>query len=230
MKDTSKSAPVQTPHQQHLRSLWLWELENRLYTAAKRTLDIVVIGTVLLLFSPLILLIAMLIKLHDGGPVLFWQRRVGLDGKEFGFPKFRSMVVNAEEIRKQLEAQNQHGSHGVTFKMKNDPRITPIGKLLRRTSLDELPQLWCVLRGEMTLVGPRPALPAEVARYGLHERMRLLVTPGLTCIWQVSGRSNIAFPKQVEMDLEYIRNRSVVQDISLLAKTVPAVVSGNGAY
>ncbi|MFM2111632.1 MAG: hypothetical protein RLZZ271_292 [Pseudomonadota bacterium] len=207
-----------------------WWAKTQSLHPMKRLLDIVVAGSVLVLMSPIFALIALCIKLHDRGPVLFWQKRVGLDGREFGFPKFRSMCVNAEEVRKKLEAQNQHGQAGVTFKMKRDPRITPIGRLIRRTSMDEMPQLWCVLKGDMTLVGPRPPLPAEVARYSLRDRARLAVTPGLTCIWQVSGRSNIPFPQQVNMDIDYIHQRSIKTDIKLLFKTIPAVVLGRGAY
>lgn len=207
-----------------------WWVRTQSLHPLKRMIDMVVAGAVLILMLPLFLLIALCIKLHDRGPVLFWQKRVGLNGREFGFPKFRSMCMNAEEVRKKLEAQNQHGETGVTFKMKRDPRITPIGRLIRRTSMDEMPQLWCVLKGDMTLVGPRPPLPAEVARYSLRDRARLAVTPGLTCIWQVSGRSNIPFPQQVNMDIDYIRQRSIKTDIKLLFKTIPAVVLGRGAY
>lgn len=206
-----------------------WQKTQSLHPA-KRGLDVIVAAGVLLVLSPLFLLVALCIKLHDRGPVLFWQKRVGLNGREFGFPKFRSMCVNAEDVRKKLEAQNQHGAAGVTFKMKRDPRITPVGRLIRRTSIDELPQLWCVIKGDMTLVGPRPPLPVEVARYSLRDRARLAVTPGLTCIWQVSGRSNIPFPQQVNMDIDYIHRRSIGTDIKLLIKTIPAVVLGRGAY
>jgi len=162
--------------------------------------------------------------------VLFWQPRVGLHGRVFSFPKFRSMCVDAEAVRAKLLAANQHGGDGVTFKMKRDPRITPIGRIIRRTSIDELPQLWCVLNGQMSLVGPRPPLISEVARYSMLERQRLSVTPGLTCIWQVSGRSEIPFPQQVRMDIKYIQHRSLGGDVKLLAKTLPAVIKGRGAY
>ena len=173
---------------------------------------------------------ALAIKLYDRGPVLFWQQRVGLNGRVFDFPKFRSMCVNAEAVRAALLAANEHGSAGVTFKMKRDPRITPIGRLIRRTSIDELPQLWSIVRGDMSLVGPRPPLVSEVARYTMKERQRLSVTPGLTCIWQVNGRSEIPFPQQVEMDINYIQQRSMGRDIMLIIKTVPAVIRGRGAY
>jgi len=197
--------------------------------AFKRTLDLLAVGAALLLLSPLFVLMALAIKLEDGGPVLYWQKRVGLNGRVFAFPKFRSMRTDSDAVRQQIEHQNQHGN-SLTFKMKNDPRITRVGKLLRRTSMDELPQLLCVLQGDMTLVGPRPPMVSEVERYTLADRRRLSVTPGLTCIWQVSGRSDIPFPKQAAMDVDYIRERSIGLDLRLLLATVPAVLLGRGAY
>lgn len=206
-----------------------WRLAGRSGQAAKRLLDVLVAAGALILLSPLLLAVAAAIKLSDRGPVLFWQTRIGKWGKPFRFPKFRSMVVNAEKLRTTLEQTNMHGA-GVTFKMKKDPRITRVGRLIRRTSIDELPQLWCVLKGDMSLVGPRPALAAEVARYSLGDRRRLDVTPGLTCIWQVAGRSDIPFPEQLKLDVEYIERQSLREDIKLLFKTVPAVITGRGAY
>jgi lipopolysaccharide/colanic/teichoic acid biosynthesis glycosyltransferase len=210
------------------RLTWWWF--SRRTPFFKRGLDLLLVLPALLLLAPLLALVALAIKLHDRGPVLFWQRRVGRHGAEFAFPKFRSMVVDAEARRVALAATNQHGQQGVTFKMKRDPRITPVGRLIRRTSIDELPQLWCVLKGEMSLVGPRPPLVGEVARYTLADRERLAVTPGLTCIWQVNGRSEVPFPQQVQMDLHYIREPSLWADIKLLARTLPAVIRGRGAY
>lgn len=207
-----------------------WWLQMHAHPFFKRFLDVTVGALALLALLPLLLVVAALIKWHDKGPVLFWQQRVGRDGRVFAFPKFRSMCCDAEKVRLALLAQNQHGSQGVTFKMKNDPRITPIGRWIRRFSVDELPQLWCVLNGDMSLVGPRPALPSEVARYTLQDRARLSVQPGLTCIWQVSGRSDIAFDKQVDMDVSYIQHPSIKNDLYLLVKTVPAVLTGKGAY
>jgi lipopolysaccharide/colanic/teichoic acid biosynthesis glycosyltransferase len=210
------------------RLVWWWS--TRKFSLLKRSLDMALVFPAMLVLSPLLLLVALSIKLYDRGPVLFWQQRVGLDGRTFRFPKFRSMCVNAEAVRAALLATNEHGSEGVTFKMKCDPRITPVGRLIRRTSIDELPQLWCVLRGDMSLVGPRPPLVSEVARYTMQERQRLSVTPGLTCIWQVNGRSEIPFPQQVLMDIDYIQQRSMSNDVKLIAKTLPAVIRGRGAY
>ena len=206
-----------------------WRLQAALPKQAKRALDALLSGLALLGLLPLFGVIAALIKLEDGGPILFWQTRVGKHGRHFAFPKFRSMVVDAEARLEAIRARNQHGAT-ITFKMQDDPRITRIGKVLRRFSMDELPQLWCVFRGDMSLVGPRPALPKEVARYDLSARRRLNAIPGLTCVWQVSGRSNLAFPIQCEMDIAYIRQQSLRYDIELLARTIPAVVSGKGAY
>ena len=211
-----------------LRPDFLSSLAGRLDLAAKRVMDVAVAGLVLLAFLPFGLIIAALIK-RDGGPVLYWQDRVGYQGRVFRFPKFRSMVSNADQLRAQLLANNDHGGSSITFKAENDPRITPVGRFLRRSSLDELPQLWSILRGDMSLVGPRPALPEEVACYTPRQRRRLEAVPGLTCIWQVSGRSQIPFEGQVALDLEYIRQRSFSGDLVLLIKTVPAVLFGRGA-
>ncbi len=195
----------------------------------KRTMDITASAAGLVVLSPLFLLVALLIKLTDKGSVFFWQTRVGCWGQEIRFPKFRSMVRNAEGLKKSLLDQSHH-KDSKTFKMKKDPRVTWIGRIIRKTSIDELPQLWCILKGEMSLVGPRPPVPGEVAEYTLEDRRRLDVTPGLTCIWQVSGRGDIPFPKQVELDVQYIESRSLWLDIKLLLKTIPAVIFGKGAY
>lgn len=195
--------------------------------AIRRCWDVAAAVSVLLLGWPVLLLLAVLIKLNDGGPVLYWQQRVGYRGRLFAFPKFRSMGINADQFKNELN--NQHND-ARTFKLKHDPRITLIGRWMRRFSLDEIPQLWCVFKGEMTLVGPRPPLPSEVQLYGLDARQRLEITPGLTCIWQISGRSNIAFDGQLAMDLEYIRQRSLKLDIRILLLTLPAVFRGHGAY
>jgi lipopolysaccharide/colanic/teichoic acid biosynthesis glycosyltransferase len=195
----------------------------------KRATDVLVSVIVLILLLPIFLVVAILIKATDGGSVLFWQSRVGKHGQEFPFPKFRSMVANAEQLKDKLLEQNQHGDN-ITFKMKNDPRITWIGRIIRKLSIDELPQFWCVLIGQMSLVGPRPPVPREVALYTVADRRRLDVTPGLTCIWQVSGRGDIPFPEQVQLDVKYIESQSFWLDIKLLFLTVPAVLFGKGAY
>ena len=196
----------------------------------KRSSDIVLSAVILVLLSPLFLVLIVLIRLQDGGPAFFWQTRVGLWGKEFRFPKFRSMVTDAEKQKISLSKDNQHGNNGITFKMKSDPRVTGIGRIMRKLSLDELPQLWCVLRGEMSLVGPRPPVPSEVARYSVSDRRRLEVKPGLTCIWQVSGRSELPFEQQVRLDAQYIDSHSLWLDLYLLLKTIPAILTGRGAY
>jgi lipopolysaccharide/colanic/teichoic acid biosynthesis glycosyltransferase len=206
-----------------------WRLTIGAGHASKRMLDIIVSLAALVMLSPLLLLVAIMIKLTDFGPILFWQIRVGKWGKTFLFPKFRSMVVNAEALQAALISANEHGN-GITFKIKRDPRITRIGRIIRKTSIDELPQLWCVLKGEMSLVGPRPALVHEVARYTLDDRSRLDAIPGLTCIWQVSGRSKIPFPEQVNLDVQYIEQQSMWTDLKLLFLTIPAVITGRGAY
>jgi lipopolysaccharide/colanic/teichoic acid biosynthesis glycosyltransferase len=196
----------------------------------KRSIDVAVSALALLGAAPLLAVVALAIKLTDGGPVLFWQTRVGRLGREIAFPKFRSMVVNAEARRAVLAEVNCHGADAVTFKMKRDPRVTWIGRIIRKLSIDELPQLWLVLKGDMSLVGPRPPLPAEVARYSLSDRRRLDVSPGLTCIWQVSGRAEIPFDRQVGLDVEYLESRSFWLDLKLLLRTVPAVLTGRGAF
>jgi lipopolysaccharide/colanic/teichoic acid biosynthesis glycosyltransferase len=199
------------------------------YLTAKRLLDITVALTALVVLSPLFLIVALCVKLTDGGPVFFRQKRVGLNGMVFDFFKFRSMCVDAEARKAELLRLNKHGN-SITFKMLRDPRVTWVGRILRKTSVDEAPQLWNVLIGEMTLVGPRPAVVAEVQRYTPRERRRLAVVPGLTCIWQVSGRADLDFQQQVELDVRYIRERSLWLDVKLMVLTIPAVLSGKGAY
>lgn len=206
-----------------------WNLVAGGAQLAKRGLDIVGALALLIVLAPILAVIAACIKLTDGGPVLFWQKRVGRWGREFDFPKLRSMVINAEQLKEQLLAHNDH-SNSITFKMKRDPRITWIGRFIRKASIDELPQLWCVLKGDMSLVGPRPPVPREVAKYTLADRRRLDAIPGLTCIWQVSGRGDIPFDRQVQLDVQYIESQSLLLDMKLLFLTVPAVLLGKGAY
>jgi exopolysaccharide biosynthesis polyprenyl glycosylphosphotransferase len=209
------------------RISWRWLVGGAHLT--KRVLDIIGSACALLALSPVFLVVAILIKLEDRGPVFFRQIRVGRHGREFGMFKFRSMRIDAEQRLKELLAKNQH-TGGVTFKIKNDPRVTRIGRFIRRYSIDELPQFYNVLIGDMSLVGPRPPVPREVALYSLADRRRLAVKPGITCIWQVSGRASIDFPGQVQLDVRYIESRSLREDIKILLKTVPAVLSGDGAY
>jgi exopolysaccharide biosynthesis polyprenyl glycosylphosphotransferase len=195
----------------------------------KRALDALGSAALLLILSPALIGIGIAIRLDSPGPILFRQTRVGRYGQYFAMWKFRSMYIDAEARKQALMAQNEMAG-GVLFKMKNDPRITRVGKFIRRASIDELPQLWNVLRGDMSLVGPRPALPSEVNQYSPAERRRLEVIPGITCIWQVSGRSDIPFDQQVHLDVEYIESQSLWLDIKLLLLTVPAVLLGKGAY
>ena len=207
----------------------LWNGTVRLSYLLKRFFDVVLSLMALAALLPLFLVLAAAIKLTSPGPVFFVQIRVGRFGRTFSFYKFRSMYVDAEKRKAELLAQNQ-SRDGVIFKMKNDPRITPVGRILRKTSMDELPQFLNVLFGDMSLVGPRPPLPSEVREYSLEERKRLNVRPGLTCLWQVSGRSDIPFKKQVSLDKQYISSRSLRQDLLILLRTVPAIMSGRGAY
>ncbi|WP_395853225.1 exopolysaccharide biosynthesis polyisoprenyl-phosphate hexose-1-phosphate transferase EpsZ [Cystobacter fuscus] len=195
--------------------------------ALKRLFDIVSSAAALLMLSPLLIAVALAVKLTSRGPVFFRQERVGLHGRTFGMLKFRSMVVNAEELKAKLEALNEQT--GPVFKMKNDPRITPVGRFIRKYSIDELPQLINVLRGEMSVVGPRPPIPKEVAKYAAWQRRRLSVRPGLTCIWQVSGRNQISFENWMYLDMQYIDHWSLKNDINLILKTVPVVITGSGA-
>lgn len=195
---------------------------------AKRLFDVVVAGLLLLVASPAMVLVAVLIKLDSRGPVLFRQERVGMEGNHFYMLKFRSMVVDAEARLAELARKNE-GS-GPLFKMKNDPRITRIGGFLRRFSVDELPQLLNVLRGSMSLVGPRPPLPREVEAYESDVRRRLLVKPGLTGLWQVSGRSNLSWQDSVRLDLYYVENWSLAGDLVIILRTVRAVFRSTGAY
>lgn len=206
----------------------IWQIRQSTVAAIKRGIDIMVAGTALAFLSPVFLLTALAIRLETPGPAVFTQTRVGMNGRRFKIWKFRSMYVDAERRRQSLLVQSdRRGSH---FKMKSDPRITRIGRIIRRLSIDELPQLWNVLNGTMSLVGPRPNLESEVEKYHLHELGRLAVRPGITCFWQVSGRAELPWERQVELDLDYVHQRSLRTDVKLLLKTIPAVLSGRGAY
>lgn len=195
----------------------------------KRCIDLVFSILGIILLSPLFFIVAMLIKLENPkAPTIFKQDRVGENGRMFAIYKFRSMVINAEQLKESLLEKNE--TTGPIFKIKQDPRVTRIGRFIRKTSIDELPQLWNVVKGEMSLVGPRPPLPEEVAQYTNYERQRLMVVPGLTCYWQVSGRSNISFERWVELDLKYIIERNFFIDMKLIFKTVFVLVGSKDAY
>ena len=199
------------------------------YSFMKRTLDIILSLAGLIFLTPLFIVVAVWIKLEDpDGSVFFKQNRVGKDETLFPMFKFRSMVSNAEALKQQLMSQNE--VEGAMFKMKNDPRVTRVGRILRKTSIDELPQLWNVLIGDMSLVGPRPALPSEVKEYTTYDKKRLGVTPGCTGLWQVSGRSNLSFEQMVELDLTYIRERSVFYDLKIIVKTVSVLLGSKDAF
>ena len=215
-------------HSPHLKML-VWGFTVRATYAVKRFFDLLLTSLAIIILSPLFIVIALLIKLTSPGPVFFTQLRVGKYGRTFRFYKFRSMYIDAEKRKQELLKHNQ-STDGVIFKMKDDPRITPIGKILRRTSMDELPQFLNVLFNDMSLVGPRPPLPSEVQQYTLEERKRLNVKPGLTCLWQISGRSDVPFKQQVHLDKEYIRSWSLGHDLRILLRTIPAILSGKGAY
>ncbi|MFC8053594.1 sugar transferase [Bacillus cereus] len=203
--------------------------QNKLYLFIKRLMDIFGALCGIILLSPVFIIVTILIKLEDPkGPVFFKQIRVGKGGKEFGMYKFRSMVTDAEE---QLKGLLQHNEvSGAMFKMKEDPRVTKIGKFIRKTSIDELPQLLNVLKGEMSLVGPRPPLPREVKEYTSYDKQRLIVTPGCTGLWQVTERNSVGFAEMVELDLEYIRNRSVSYDMKIIFKTIKVLLGSNNAF
>ena len=202
--------------------------ESILYSVTKRLIDIVGSLCGIILLSPLFLIVAILIKLEDPkGKVFFAQERNGRYPKTFKMYKFRSMVHNAEDLLKDLMDRNEQT--GPVFKINDDPRITKVGKVIRRTSIDELPQLFNVLKGDMSLVGPRPPIPHEVDQYNSYQMQRLAVKPGLTCIWQVSGRNNIGFDEWVEMDIEYIKTRNLWLDIKLIFKTVGVLFGDDNA-
>ncbi len=193
------------------------------YHSKKRLFDIVTAVVLLIVFAPLMAIVAVAILATAGRPVIFWQRRVGLDGHDFWCPKFRSMHSIASVRGTSLDVVP-------TPKVKNDPRLFAVGRVIRKLSIDELPQLWCVLEGQMSMVGPRPPLPSEVAEYSEAARRRLEVKPGITCLWQISGRSELSFERQLELDLSYIEKQSLWLDLKVLLLTIPAVLSCRGAY
>lgn len=205
-----------------------WVIRNKIKGSLKRLLDLALGSIAFLLLSPIMLVAALLVKFTSPGPIFFKQERVGMWGTRFQCYKFRSMYIDAEARKQELMAENE--ADGPVFKMKNDPRITPVGRIFRKLSIDELPQLINVLKGEMSLVGPRPAVPAEVAEYEFEQLGRLGAMPGMTGLQQVSGRSDLDFTRWVELDLQYISEQSLWNDIKILFKTIPAVLFSKGAY
>lgn len=206
-----------------------WKMRILFHAVFKRLMDVCAAFLLLLLLLPVFGLVAAIIKLESPGPIFFSQKRVGRGGRAFDFYKFRSMYTDAEERKKELMEQNEMEG-GVIFKMKDDPRVTRVGRFIRKYSIDELPQLYNVLRGDMSLVGPRPPVPSEVEEYTMSDRRRLDSIPGITGLWQVSGRSEIPFDQQVELDVQYIYSATLWENIKLLLKTIPAVLAGKGAY
>jgi lipopolysaccharide/colanic/teichoic acid biosynthesis glycosyltransferase len=214
-------------HQMDFVSLSADSAESKVTSTVQRLMDILGAGLALIVLLPMCVLVALAIKLDTPGPVLFVQTRVGKGGRLFPVYKFRSMVTNAHAMRHKLAEHNER--NGPVFKIKKDPRITRVGRWLRRLSIDEVPQFLNVLLGHMSLVGPRPALPEEVAQYTPRQAMRLTVTPGLTGLWQVSGRSSLSFERSIDLDLEYIEKRSIGLNLRILLMTIPAVLGGRGA-
>lgn len=202
--------------------------KSAVYKHLKRFFDVILSGLALICLSPVFLITAIAIKIEDGGPAFFTQPRAGKDMKTFKMYKFRSMYVNADEKLKELLKDNEQTGHA--FKIKNDPRITKVGKFIRKVSIDELPQLINIIKGDMSIVGPRPILPFQMEECNDYEKQRLIVQPGLTCYWQISGRANIKWEQWVELDLDYIEDMSLWTDLKMIVKTIPAVFESDGAY
>ncbi len=218
------------PKDAHLRVSNCMNLRPAEVTYFKRKLILDRLGSLvlILLLSPIFLALMLAVKLTSRGPMFYFSTRVGLCGRRFKFIKFRSMYTNADKQLDDLKSQNE--KDGPIFKMKNDPRVTPVGRFIRKYSLDELPQLLNVLKGDMSLVGPRPPIPHEVEQYDERALQRLTVKPGITCYWQVMGRSNLTFDEWIDLDLKYIQDMGVITDLKILLKTPAAVLRGEGAY
>lgn len=213
-------------HRNHMREVY--QKKSPVYKLIKRLMDIVLSTIALIVLSPVFLITSIAIKLEDKGPVFFIQERAGKDMKPFKIYKFRSMYVNADhELEKMMENNEQTGH---AFKIKNDPRITKVGKIIRKLSIDELPQLLNIIKGDMSIVGPRPILTFQMEECSQYEKQRLVVQPGLTCYWQIGGRANIKWDEWVELDLDYIEDMSLWTDIKMIVKTIPAVFDSQGAY
>ncbi|WP_155832314.1 sugar transferase [Butyrivibrio sp. MC2013] len=206
----------------------IYEHKANIYKWIKRVFDIVAASLALIALSPVFLITALAIIMEDGGPVFFTQERAGKDMKPFKIYKFRSMYKNAEALFEKMQQQNEQTGHA--FKIKNDPRITHVGKFIRRYSIDELPQLINIIKGEMSVVGPRPILYNQMQECNAYEKQRLIVKPGLTCYWQVCGRARIPWDQWVELDLKYIQDMSILKDLELILRTFPAVFGKDGAY
>lgn len=201
---------------------------RRCYHSIKRFFDIILAGSGLIILSPLMVLIAYKIRKEDNGPIIYRQVRIGKNGKRFEMYKFRSMVPNADQLLSNLKDQNE--VDGAMFKMKHDPRITQIGHFIRKHSLDELPQLLNVLKGDMSLVGPRPPLPSEVSQYTSYDKQRLYVKPGCTGLWQATERNNVGFDEMVRLDLQYIKKASLAYDFWIMLKTIEIIIKPNSSY
>ncbi len=227
----SNMVPMALPRARRFAlGLRLRVLFARLGPSVRRAVDILGAGVGLIVLAPLFLVVAALIKLDDPGPIFYRQTRVGKGGRRFSMWKLRTMVVNAEHLKAQLEAQRREALSGARFKLRRDPRITRVGRVLRKLSIDELPQLYNVLVGDMTIIGPRPPVPREVALYDDRAMRRLEVPQGLTCIWQVEGRSDIPFEQQVELDIDFIDRTTAKDELRIFLATIPAVLTGRGAY
>lgn len=219
-------AKEETIDRNHMKEIY--QKKSSGYKFLKRLSDIVLSGIALVALSPVFLLTALAVKLEDGGPVFFVQSRAGKDMKPFKVYKFRSMYVNADAKLAELLKDNEQTGHA--FKIKNDPRITKVGKFIRKVSIDELPQLVNIIKGDMSIVGPRPILPWQMEECNEYERQRLIVRPGLTCYWQIGGRANIKWEEWVELDLDYIADMGLWTDFKMIVKTIPAVFDSEGAY
>ena len=242
MKNTTNLAEIAFPNEDIINTVhstninlletkvldYLSEKRKRGYLLLKRFFDVFLSVLVLIVLSPLLLIVTAVIKLDSPGKAIYIQERVGKDGKKFKMYKFRSMCVDAEKKQDELQALNE--VDGPVFKIAKDPRVTRVGKFIRKCSIDELPQLFNIIKGEMSIVGPRPPLPKEVEQYTPYQKLRLRVAPGLTCYWQISGRSDMTFDKWIQLDLMYITSRNLWVDFCIVLKTIPAVLGHKGAY
>ena len=242
MKNTTNLAEIAFPNEDIINTVhstninlletkvldYLSEKRKRGYLLLKRFFDVFLSVLGLIVLSPLLLIVTAVIKLDSPGKAIYIQERVGKDGKKFKMYKFRSMCVDAEKKQDELQALNE--VDGPVFKIAKDPRVTRVGKFIRKCSIDELPQLFNIIKGEMSIVGPRPPLPKEVEQYTPYQKLRLRVSPGLTCYWQISGRSDMTFDKWIQLDLMYITSRNLWVDFCIVLKTIPAVLGHKGAY